>query len=105
MKFKFEEIKEGADTCVATFHATGYASIDAPANSQSKYIIATPGIVVVGKVDKATAATLDHQKQYSVSGTMFEHDATPWAHSMVVDIPFGTYFLDVLNVTEIPNEP
>lgn len=105
LKFKFEEIKEGADTCVATFLATGYASIDAPSNSSNKYIIATPGIMVVGKVDKATAVTLDHHKQYSVSGKMFEYDATPWANSMVVDIPFGTYFLEALNISEIPIEP
>lgn len=104
MKFNFREIKEGNDTCVAVFLATGYASIDAPANSQNKYITATPGIVVVGKVDKAKASTLDYNIEYSVKGEMFAWDATPWAHTAVVDIPFGTYFLDTLDISEIPAE-
>lgn len=102
MKFHFENLKEGNDTCVAVFSATGYAEIDAPKNSQNKYITATPGIMVVGKVDKATAASLDYNKEYSVTGEMFEWDAKPLNYSSVVDIPFGTYYLDALTISEIP---
>lgn len=104
MKFCFEDIKEGNDTCIAIFSASGYAEIDAPKNSQNKYITAIPGIVIVGKVDKATASSLDYNKRYSVSGEMFEWDAKSLSYSSGVDIPFGTYYLDAITISEIPVE-
>lgn len=104
VEFHFDKLIDGKDGKCAIFTSDVYVSIDAPANSQNKYIIGSIKIIAFGKVDDATAATLDNNMKYSISGILHEWDGDNTLNvirsSSYDDLDFGTYILDDMKVRE-----
>lgn len=95
LKFNFEEIKEGNDTCVATFLATGYASIDAPANSKTNTSSPHPALWLWAKLTKPLPPLLTIKSNIRLVArclSMMQHlGHTPWlltSHSVHISWMF-----------------
>lgn len=108
IEFHFDKLLNGKDSKCAVFTSSSYLSVDAPVNSQNKYICAFLKIIAFGKVDDVTAAKLDKNMKYSISGILHEWDGDNTLNiltsSSYDDLDFGTYILDGMIIKEISNE-
>lgn len=106
--FKLAKMVENKDSYAVFFDAVHcYSDIDYKAGNK-KHIITDIIVRVLGKVDKATAITLDEDKLYSISGTVHEWDKEDRffiSSSSFDKIDFGTFILNNdIEIKEIKDE-
>lgn len=73
--FKFRKMMEKKDSFAVFFDARGCFSDIESKTVDKEHLITDINMRVVGKVDKQTAATLDKEKSYALSGTLHAWDA------------------------------
>ena len=107
VEFRFAKMVENGDSVAVFFDSSGCRSeIDAPENSSRKYVYTDIIIRVLGKVDKATAAKLDKEKLYTLTGVVHawdEEDRFFISTHAISNIDLGTFILnDDIEITEVP---
>lgn len=105
-EFSFRKMETVDGHTAAFFVARGFVEIDAPKGSSNKYVISSPTVVVLAQIDNATAAKLDGNKKYSLSGTVKDWSAKDdffiASGSMTPDDIFmGTFLMDNPTISEI----
>lgn len=106
VKFKFAKLIENPQTGEqsALFTSYGCASDIENPNGNPKYLITDINIRVLGSVDAATAAQLDSNREYYISGILRAWDADDVffvTHSVGYSVDFGTYILDNMKINPV----
>lgn len=100
LAFEFIELVEKDGERGALFRARCNADIESNSDKK-KYIIATVQICVFAVVPNETAAKLDANKTYKLSGILADWDKRDYSYSAcIADMDFGTYFLDNAEIKE-----
>lgn len=101
VRFYFSKLIENGDRHSALFESRGtYATIYPDGD---KDIMASIQIAVLGLIDEVTAASLDSNKEYTVTGTLHAWDDKDpfFVSDRLLGIYFGTYILDEMKVAEV----
>ena len=104
VSFRFVQMVDNPQTGAlsAIFTSTGCTSDIENPNGNPKYLMTDINIRVIGAVDATTAAQLDANRDYSISGTLHAWDAADVfgvTHKIGNAVDFGTYVLDDMVVT------
>lgn len=106
VRFKFAKLIDNPQTGEksAVFTSFGLmSSIDNP-NGNPKYLMTDINMRVLGNVDDETAAKLDANREYEISGVLRAWDADDVffvTHSVGYSVDFGTYILDNMKINPV----